>query len=112
MTARVHASPKARSSAATTGSLSVLGLVLLLALDLSAHSAESNTSGSPGDGVSSSPDRPKGARGRLDYKHARPFPLPSIDCEPRQDTSGNGSVLGRPCEGTPRPRKESPDQSR
>jgi hypothetical protein len=108
MTTQVHASPKARSNAGTAGSLSVLGLVLLLALDLSALSAESNTSGSSEDGVSSSPDRPSGARGRLDYKHARPFPLPSIDCDPRQDASGNGSVLGRPCGDTPRARKEGP----
>ena len=49
-------------------------------------------SGPPTDGVSSSPEK-SGKKGRLDYEHALPFPLPSIDCDPGQQV---GSECKRP----------------
>jgi hypothetical protein len=62
---------------------------------------ENGVSSSPGNSgkagptsptVSSSPENP-GKKGRLDYEHARPFPLPSIDCAPSQHEGRDGKEI-------------------
>jgi hypothetical protein len=51
MITRLHASPKARSRARAAGSLSVLGMVLLVALAFRAHSGDSRSNASGPSGA-------------------------------------------------------------
>jgi hypothetical protein len=76
------------------------GCLVLLFVTANAMPAacQSTKPAPPSAGVSASPEQTGKKKSRLDYKHARPFPLPSIDCEP---SNHGGSSTSRPDECKP-----------
>src|SRR5262245_20286623 len=66
----------------------------LIVATLSPAMSQSTQTDSPGAGISSLPGT-SGKERRLDYEHARPFPLPSIDCEPSKHDNSSKRRGGR-----------------
>jgi hypothetical protein len=96
-----------------TGKYSAIRVVFALIffvsidMDMTARSDDPNTTRPGEKGISRSPGNSGESRGRLDYEHALPFPMPSLDCEPaKQKRAGKENFPGETCAGHPKETRE------